>query len=230
MSIALSENLKREWTDKYVVVQEGVPELRRFVGLTGQVRTVNMNCRALVQFDHPVDISWYDIDPAYLKIVPAPAPKPVAAPTAAKAVAAPAPKPAAPAAEGAKKLSPLELARMQGAAGGAKKLSPLELARQQGAAKATPATETPPPAGEAKKLSPLELARQQGAAKAKPTTETPPPATEPVVEQPAEAAPPAPQPAPVEKPAVEAKPAADKPLSVAEMIALARKQGAQKKD
>ena len=72
------------------------------------------------------------------------------------------PAPAAAAAEGGKKLSPIELARQQGAgsaaaapAAGGKKLSPLEQARQQGAGSASPAS--------GKKLSPLELARQQGA-------------------------------------------------------------------
>jgi acyl-CoA thioester hydrolase len=162
MSIAQAESLKRELTDKYVVVQEGVAELRRFTGLTGQIRTVNMNGRALVQFDGPVDISWYDIDPAFLKVVAAPQPK--AAAKHAEKAAAPKAEAAKPAPAAGK--SPLELARAQGAgakpaapAGEGKKLSPLELARQQGAGGAAAA-----PAGE-KKLSPLEQARQQGASK-----------------------------------------------------------------
>lgn len=191
MSIAQSERLKTDLTDQYVVVQEGVPELRRFSGLTGQVKTVNMNCRALVQFDGPVDISWYDIDPAYLKVVAAPQPKP--AKHAEKPVAAaPAAKPAAAPKPAAGK-SPLELARAQGAVSGEKPLSPLEKARQQGAATASvaegPSTdvveavtepappvveEAPPapPASEGKTLTRpgstaeiLALARQQGPAK-----------------------------------------------------------------
>ena len=36
------EKLKKEITDKYVVVDESRPELRRFRGLTGAVKTVNM--------------------------------------------------------------------------------------------------------------------------------------------------------------------------------------------
>ena len=186
MSIALAEQLKKEWTDKYVVVDEGTPELKRFSGLTGTVRTINMNGRALVEFDGPVDIGWYDIAPEYLTVVDAPVPKKPAhvdhAPAAdvkpAGAKAAPAKKPAG--------KSPLELARQQGAAKAAgeqpaeakpagKKLSPLELARMQGAAKqggaaapaaaepAQPAEASKPPAG--KNLSPLEMARMQGAAK-----------------------------------------------------------------
>lgn len=199
ITFAQAETLKKELTDRYVVVQEGVPELRRFHGKTGQVRTVNMSGRALVQFDGSEDIGWYDIDPTYLKIVPAPvksaskaAKKENDAPVAEKKPAA---KPTG--------KSPLEQARAQGASGAGKsapvasgkKLSPLELARQQGAAgaaghapaaktaDAAPAAETPN-----KKLSPLEMARQQGAAgsaktapaEKKPAAEAPsakPPAT-----------------------------------------------------
>ena len=72
MSIQRAEQLKRELTDKFVVVADGVPELRRFAGLTGRVKTVNMSSRALVQFDGPADIGWYDIDPSYLVVVDAP--------------------------------------------------------------------------------------------------------------------------------------------------------------
>ena len=51
-----AELLKKQYTDKYVVVKSGAPELRRFQGLTGVVKTVNMSCRALVLFDGPADI------------------------------------------------------------------------------------------------------------------------------------------------------------------------------
>ncbi len=198
MSLDLIDKLKTDLTDKYVVVMENVPELRRFVGLTGIVKTVNMSGRALVQFDGPVDIGWYDIDPKFLKLVEAPVPKKATAEHAAKGKpaaesASVASAPDAKKAPAKKGLSPLEMARQQGAAqsGGApaaasapaaaksapategKKLSPLELARQQGAATsghapagspAAPAAK-PAHASEGKKLSPLELARQQGAAK-----------------------------------------------------------------
>lgn len=194
MSIAQSESLKSDLTDKYVIVQEGVPELRRFSGLTGQVKTVNMNCRALVQFDGPADISWYDIDPAYLKIVAAPQPK--AAKHAEKPAAATAAAPKPVAAKPAAGKSPLELARAQGA-GAAKKLSPLELARQQGAGGAAPATPTPP--------APVVET---------PVAEAPTPAV--VIPE----APPA--------PAGSGKPALTRPGSVAEILALARQQGAAK--
>lgn len=66
MSIQRAEELKREWTDRFVTVRKGVAELRRFEGFVGQVRTVNMNGRALVEFGGSADIGWYDIDPQFL--------------------------------------------------------------------------------------------------------------------------------------------------------------------
>ncbi len=69
MSIQRAEELKREWTDKHVIIRPGVPELKRFDGLVGRVRTVNMNCRLLIEFDTPADISWYDVDPLFVTIV-----------------------------------------------------------------------------------------------------------------------------------------------------------------
>jgi hypothetical protein len=174
MSIALAEQLKKEWTDKYVVVDDGAPELKRFSGLTGTVRTINMNGRALVEFDGAVDIGWYDIDPSFLKVVTEPLKK--KAPEKHEKAAAPAaaaPKPAAAAPAGEKKLSPLELARQQGAAakaGGdaAKKPSPLEQARAQGAAKAeaaAPTVESAPAPAAAKPAAPKPAA---GGAREKP--------------------------------------------------------------
>jgi hypothetical protein len=185
MTIPQAEELQRQWTDKYVVVQTGVAELRRFQGLTGKVKTVNMSGRALVEFDGPVDIGWYDIDPTFLQKVDQPLPKKAAGHEAKGHVKdAAAPAKAAPAAKGG---SPLDAIRKQGAAkpveaaaapaGG--KPSPLDMIRQQGAAKAEPAAEAAapaespapaaaapakpaaPPAG----MSPLDMIRKQGAAK-----------------------------------------------------------------
>jgi hypothetical protein len=200
MSIELAEKLKQKLTDQWVTVDASVPELKRFANWTGKVKTVNMNCRALVEFDGPVDIGWYDIDPAFLTVVDGPRPKAEAkaAPAAEAKKPAPAAKPAG--------VSPLEAARAQGAAkpagapaGG--KPSPLDMIRKQGAAKpgGAPAAPTPAPtsaetappgaaaepapaateaaspaasaakpaptAPDGRKLSPLELARMQGAAK-----------------------------------------------------------------
>ena len=75
MSIERAEQLKKQLTDKWVVVNPGISELRRFEELTGRVKTVNMNCRALVEFNGVEDISWYDIDPGALTVVDPPKPK-----------------------------------------------------------------------------------------------------------------------------------------------------------
>ena len=69
------ELLKKEWTDKYVVIDETRPELLRFRGLTGTVRTVNMSGKALVEFDGAANIGWYDIDTIFLKQISEPLPK-----------------------------------------------------------------------------------------------------------------------------------------------------------
>lgn len=218
MSFETVERLKRDFTDKWVTVDAGTPELKRFVGLSGRVKTVNMNGRALVQFDNPVDISWYDIDLSYLKVIDAPAPKKTAekhAEPAAKKPAAPVPAATAagPAAPGAPKKSPIEIMREAAAAKAA-------AAAGGGAAAPAPAADKP--------LSKIEQARLQGAQKAKPTEA----AAAPAPAAPVAAAEPAPTPAAAPPPApAPAAPAAmvgedGKPLSKLEM---ARRQGAQKK-
>ncbi|MDA1214095.1 MAG: hypothetical protein O2955_16405, partial [Planctomycetota bacterium] len=97
ITFAQAETLKKELTDRYVIVQEGVAELRRFQGKTGKVKTVNMSGRALVEFDGSEDIGWYDIDPSFLKVVTAPVSKKEATQEKAKTPVAdkkPAAKPA----------------------------------------------------------------------------------------------------------------------------------------
>ena len=208
MSIAQAERLKAELTDKYVIVTEGVPELRRFVGLTGTVKTVNMSCRALVQFNGPVDISWYDIDPSFLKVVDAPLPKK----TEVKAEADPAAAKPAVAKPTAGGKSPLDAIRAAGAAkpaaapaaGGAKP-SPLDMIRKQAAAKAEGAA---PAAASGAALSPLEKIRQQAAAKAAGSA---PAAAAPEAQAAAPAAP-APSPEPAAAPEAKA-PAAPAPAA-----------------
>jgi hypothetical protein len=70
------QQLKQEYTDKYVVVSATRPELARFRGVVGRVKTVNMGSRALVEFlDYHKSIGWYDIDPAFLTVVDKPQPK-----------------------------------------------------------------------------------------------------------------------------------------------------------
>ena len=90
------EKLKQEYTDKYVVVDGSRPELRRFNDMTGVIKTVNMNGRALVEFDGHLNIGWYDIELDFLKVVDKPIEKPAekAAPKKAPAKKA-AEKPAA---------------------------------------------------------------------------------------------------------------------------------------
>jgi hypothetical protein len=109
------EQLRQQYTDQYVMVDESRPELRRFRGATGRIKTVNMSGRALVQFDLYNDAAWHDISVEFLRIVDAPPPKveePKERKSAAKAAAKPAAekaadeKPAAPAAEAPKTETP----------------------------------------------------------------------------------------------------------------------------
>ena len=65
------EELRRRYTDQYVVADARRPELARFAGLVGQVKTVNMSGRALVQFPGVVT-AWFDIDPEFLQVVQKP--------------------------------------------------------------------------------------------------------------------------------------------------------------
>ena len=64
------ERLKAEWTDQFVEVAGGRPELARFDGLVGRVVTVNFNGKALIDF---ADGGWYDITASedFLKKLPA---------------------------------------------------------------------------------------------------------------------------------------------------------------
>lgn len=210
MSIERAEQLKEKLTDKFVVVDNSIPELRRFANWTGKVRTVNMSCRALVEFDGPVDIGWYDINPDYLIVVDGPRPK------AAPAAKAPAKAPAATAATAAKPAA----AKPAAAAG----KSPLDAIRAQQAAKAAGGAPAAAPAAAGAKLSPLDMIRKQQAAKAAGAE-----AAAPVAEAPAPvAAAPEPAPAaapPAEKPALPTTGPDGKPLSKLDLI---RMQGAKK--
>jgi len=128
------EKLKRDYTDKYVVVDASRPELARFGGLTGQVKTVNMSGRALVQFDAWNNIAWYDIGLDFLKVVPKPEPKPEDAKHAKKPAAA---KPQTSADNPAVAPKPVGGAATPGEAkAGEKKPSVAEILRAQAAAKA----------------------------------------------------------------------------------------------
>jgi hypothetical protein len=124
------EKMKRDYTDKYVMVDATRPELARFRDIVGRVKTVNMNGRALVEFDdYHVNIGWFDIAPEYLKVVDKPPPKapkteakkaaPKAAPAAKKTAAAPASAGGAAAKAGKPSVADILAAARAGKAGGA---------------------------------------------------------------------------------------------------------------
>jgi hypothetical protein len=191
------EKMKREYTDKYVVVDAARPELARFRDAVGRVKTVNMSGRALVEFDdYHLNIGWYDIDPEFLKVVDKPPPKekkaeakkPAAKPAAGEATSAAAktsPKPAAP--KGGK----MSVAEMLAAAkaGGAAK--PAGAAPAKAKAETAPAADKPAaPKVDRSKMSVADMlaaARAGGAAGSAPgkpaAPAKPKPAPEPVAEK-----------------------------------------------
>ncbi len=190
------EKNKQEYTDKYVVADANRPELARFRDHVGQVRTVNMSGRALVEFiDYHLNIGWFDIDLDYLKVVDKPAPK----------EKAPAAKKKAPA------------AKKQASTAEEKKLSPLEMARQQDAAGKGGAAAKPAPAK--KKMS---VAEMLAAARAEKSEAAPAPAEE---APPAEPEPAAAEPA-AESSAGDVVKVDRSSMSVAEMIAYCREKDA----
>ena len=175
------QSLQREWTDQFVQVDDSIAELKRFAGLTGQVKTVNMSGQALVEFDGSEDIGWYDIHPQFLTVIEVEEEVEVQTEAETETTAAAPAKTAppaeaadeAPAAEAApavdtSKLSPLELARMQdvggAAAAPAAKKEASEAPAEKAPAKQKPAeTLAAPQAADTSSLSPLELARMQDA-------------------------------------------------------------------
>ncbi len=101
------DKMRQEYTGQQVTVDDRREELVRFAGTLGQVKTINFNGRALVQFGDR-DTSWHDIDMDDLKVVDTPEPQAIE--TESPAVETP--PPAAPAKE-KEKLSRLELARLE---------------------------------------------------------------------------------------------------------------------
>ncbi|MFM8735005.1 MAG: hypothetical protein ACKOC8_07430 [Pirellulales bacterium] len=195
------ERLKAEWTDKYVVIDSPAPELARFARSTGQVKTVNMNGRCLVEFDQYNNVGWYDVDPSCLRVVPKPLPKPAdakdkpAKSAAAKTTASKPEAKAAPAA-GAKKPSTADI-----------------LAAARGGAAAKPA------AAGGKPSTAEILARARGA---KPPATEPHAAAAPQAEAEPAAAEPVAAPQPVAK-----KPAGNLPTTTADKIAWCRAHDAK---
>jgi hypothetical protein len=240
------EKLKQDYTDKYVVVDAGIPELARFAGHVGQVKTVNMSGRALVEFDAWSNIGWYDIEIDCLQVVPKPDPK-AEAPAKREAPAKPVAKAAA-APAGEKKLSPLEMARMQGAAkkpgdasaaapAGAKK-STADILAAARAAKSAPSDAQAPAAAKSAPGAKMSTADILAAARAKNAaeTQTAPAAQAAAVEAPATSTQPAAEETADESPpqAAAAKPAAKAPAfakgqrpSVSEILAWCREHDAK---
>jgi hypothetical protein len=148
------ENKKRQYTDKYVMVDATRPELARFKDIVGQVKTVNMSGRALVEFmDYHLNVGWYDIDPEFLKVVDKPPPKvekPAAKKPAAKAEPAPAaaktPAKEKPQAAPAKAAGKPSVAEILAAARGGKAAAPKPAGETASAAGTAPAKAAPTPA------------------------------------------------------------------------------------
>jgi hypothetical protein len=188
------EQMKRDYTDKFVLVDATRPELARFRDVVGRVKTVNMSGRALVEFDeYHLNVGWYDIDPEFLKVVDQPPPKPVktevkkAAPKAAPAAKEkPAAKAAAaPPAKGGRPSVADMLAAARG--GGATNVGAAAPAKPKG--EAAPATAKPAVGkGDRSKMSVADMlaaARAGGAVGAAPNA----PVEEPVATSPPKAAP-----------------------------------------
>ena len=68
------EQLRAEYVDQYVVIDEERPELTRFKDTVGQVKAISFNGRALVEFDAHDDRGRHDIGLDYLKVVDKPEP------------------------------------------------------------------------------------------------------------------------------------------------------------
>lgn len=105
------EKLRFEYTDQYVVVDPKLPYLARFNNKIGQVRTINHNGRALVEFEN--DRGRYDLELDYLKVVEKPRPKEPPAKAKPAPATPPAPDAIAQKAEPKENLSELELARQK---------------------------------------------------------------------------------------------------------------------
>jgi hypothetical protein len=233
------EKLKQQYTDQFVVVEGNRPELARFDGYTGQVKTVNMSGRALVQFDAWNNIAWYDIDTSYLRIVPKP--EPGAEGKKAEAAHKPAPKAAvnkkedvigekpaggAPGAKPGGKMSTADiLAAARAKAAAAPAASPAaKSAAKPAAAKpaAAPAKATAPAPG--KKMSTADILAMARANKGAPAAEAPQPVAEAATEEPVETAPAPSAPAAAGEGARYSGPI---PTTTAERIALCRQLDAK---
>jgi hypothetical protein len=230
------EQMKRQYTDKYVLVDAARPELARFRDVVGRVKTVNMNGRALVEFDdYHLNTGWYDIAPEYLKVVDKPPPK---APKtekkpAAKAEAKPAAKPAASggSAAAAKKqpakssVADILAAARAGKTGGATPAPASPKAEKPASAPASSAA-APAKADRAKmSVADMLAAARAGGAGTEPKAAAPTQAAAPA-ETPAAPTKPAPAPAAAPAPAGEVQRVDKSGMSVDQMVAYCREHDA----
>lgn len=217
------EQLKKQYTDKYVVVDEARPELRRFKGQTGIVKTVNMSGRALVEFDANLNIGWYDIELDYLNVVDKPLEKEDAPKAKAKAPAAAA-KPAAKkggAMSVEEMLAAARANKTSAAAPAAKADSPAAPAESKPAA--APAAAKPAASMSVEEMLAAARANKAATGAAAATAATgAAAAASAATPEPTPAAAPAPTPEPEPAPAA-AAPVGDLPTSIPEIIAYCRK-------
>jgi len=188
------EELKRQYTDKYVVVDDQRPELHRFRGQTGQVKTVNMSGRALVEFDAHENVGWFDIELDFLKVVDRPPPKKEKPKSKPAKPAKPAAKsPAKPAAKSAGK----PVAKPKGAAMSVEEMLAKARSEKSGGSATVPKAKPPAPVAASdpkKKLSVEDMlaaarAEKSGKATTAPVAHSEPAApTTPVPESTPEAA------------------------------------------
>ena len=221
------EQMKLDFTDKYVLVDATRPELARFRDVVGRVKTVNMNGRALVEFDeYHLNIGWYDIAPEFLKVVDKPPPK--APKTEAKKAPAPAAKkpPGEPASAGgapARAAGKPSVADILAAARGKPGAAP--------AAKPAAAPKAASPAAPKVDRSKMSVADMLAAARAGGAAGAAPAAPKAAASAPAEEAEEAPAPAPVKKAAPAAAKSTEKvdksKMSIDDMIAWCRQHDAK---
>jgi hypothetical protein len=237
------EKLKRAFTDKYVVVDATQPELARFRNATGLIKTVNMNGRALVEFDQFDNIGWYDIELDFLKVVPKPEPKAKEEKPAEKKASAEKPAAASktavakPAAAGsASKASTADILAAARAKKGTGETATATTAAAKSAPAAKPAPAAAAPSAKATSGKPstsdiLAMARGKGAATG--SAAAPPQPTKPAAKKEQEPAPltpeeaeePTAEAAPVVEPnakPVKTSPSGPKPTTIAEKIAYCR--------
>jgi hypothetical protein len=237
------EQLKREYTDKYVKVDAARPELARFRDVVGQVKTVNMSGRALVEFvDYHLNIGWFDIDLSCLTVVP----KPTDEERAAAKAKASGEKPAGKAAPttGAKQTADAKKPAVAGAkAGGAPKMSVADMLAAARGGGGGGAAAAKPAAPKAKADAPAKAAAPKAAAPGAPMDRSKMSVADmlaaaraggggaaPAAEEAAEEAPAKVAPAAKPAKAAAAKPAGGKvdrsTMSVADMIAYCRQHDA----